>query len=120
MDNTREYERKEIGVNVGGSISKVEGFSLVNLSQSGAQIKSLERLKIGNEYLINIALSDAETVSIKSNVVRCTLLGCKENDEGKELPLYEVGLNFIDPDVEVLKKLSVYISTQEHSTKGTD
>ncbi|MFC1855597.1 PilZ domain-containing protein [Thermodesulfobacteriota bacterium] len=113
-ENTREYERKEVSVGLHGSIKKIEGFSLLDLSQSGALISSLEHLKIGNRYLINFDLGNGELVPIKSEVIRCTLLCKKSAAEAKAVPTYEIGLRFIDIDKYKLAKLSAYISKEEH------
>lgn len=117
MRNERKHERKQVNIDIGGSISKIEGFSIISLSQSGIQIESLEMLRIGSEYLLNINLSESETISLKAEVVRCTLIGSKANSEGKPMPFCEVGLKFIEPDIEYLKRLSTYISREELQDK---
>lgn len=110
----RLHERKKLEIELKGSLSIIRDFKLLDISQSGAQIEASENLKLNSEYRMNFRNHNSDTISLNVRVVRSELVGSIKDEKGKCCPTYNIGLIFIEPDTEELKKLSSFICESEH------
>ncbi|MFC1855365.1 PilZ domain-containing protein [Thermodesulfobacteriota bacterium] len=106
-------DRTPLKTKVTGSLIVDDRFHLVNISDTGALITTPQKLKLGNYYHLNFSFASVEksmSVSLKALIVRENLKRFAVNKKGEKMPIYEVGLSFIDTsddDVKMLKTLIV-------------
>jgi c-di-GMP-binding flagellar brake protein YcgR len=112
--DVRNFARKRVDAKICGAISKIEGFTLLDISQSGALIKTAENLKMGHNYCINFDMPEGDPIYMKVKVVRCSLVEVQQDEKEKRSPSYEIGLEFLEPDKKQLERLSLFISKEEH------
>jgi c-di-GMP-binding flagellar brake protein YcgR len=111
----RAFARKKIEAELKCGITIVKNIFLLDISQSGALIRSHENLKIGNEYSMHFKCQEIGSFSINAKVIRCDLVYPKTEGTNVGVPAYMVGLEFIDIDKDKLQQISALIAAEEQS-----
>jgi hypothetical protein len=78
-----------------GRVTTVAEVTILNLSLSGAAVRTAQRLNIGREYTLRLELGSAN-VQVRCAVVWSVLTGLKPDPSGESRPQYSAGLRFTD------------------------
>ncbi len=108
--------RTQLKTEVTGCIVIDDNFRLINISDTGALIISSQKLLLDNSYLMRFDFRDRSNrihLAIKSLIVREKLLEFTLNKKGAKVPVYEVGLTFLDVSNEDVNKLKLLIAQKE-------
>ncbi len=97
MKAQRQYTRHSIkSIDMKGKTSFDAEAKLLNISLDGACISTNKQLDIGNEYELHLE-STKNTMTVKGVIVWERLRELQINEQnGTEVPLYEVGMRFCD------------------------
>jgi c-di-GMP-binding flagellar brake protein YcgR len=95
---------------------------ILDISMSGASIRSTKRLEIGSEYLFKVTQGD-NVISVKGTVVRATLTGSRKVSETETVPVYTAGVEFSEMNTDKAAPLKEFIASKmeelrEHTLSG--
>ena len=111
----RTEPRTQLLVDIKGTLSVLSKFKLVDISNKGAQIKIPQRLSVGSIYKVRFSHDEAPETSIalRCKVIRSEFAKTIFGNNGEPIPLYLVGLKFIELDDELIKELKKFIVKEE-------
>ena len=111
----RKSKRFKTGDRCSGKLIVGKNIKIINMSFGGICVKIIEHLIIDKIYKIEIACSKSKTISLSTVVVWSSFQGTVKKKDNV-LPVYEVGLKFIeltDTDKEYLDKLVSNLSEKD-------
>ena len=95
----RKFKRKDVHGNVSGRMVLIEHLEILDLSLSGIRFNCLKKVDTNSIHRVKIQKNNV-SVDIKGRVVRSILKKMQEKKE-KQIPVYEVAMNFENlPDCE--------------------
>jgi len=107
----RKYKRVEIHSNITGRMVLTSQIRIVDLSMTGIRFSSMRRVNTNNCYRVRLAKDDVR-VEVRGTVVRSTLKNAIV--EGRQMPVYEVAMNFDALSREQAASLQDLIEKLEH------
>ena len=107
-DRRRHKRFKLEGAEVNGEMLFRKEVKVLDMSMSGISLQTDRQLKIGREYLLNLQDED-KIISVKAMVVRSTLSESRAEDSGDVIPLYLVGMQFINLSDEKINEIIQFI-----------
>ena len=84
---------------------------ILDISTSGASIRSTKRLEIGSEYLFKVEHKDS-IISVKGVIVWATLTGSSRISERETIPIYTAGVAFSDMLTDKGEQLREFIAVK--------
>jgi Domain of unknown function (DUF4388)/PilZ domain len=109
----RRYRRFKVeGAEVNGEMLYVKEVKVLDMSIGGIALETDRQVKIGKEYLLNLQDQD-KTIAVKVVVVRSTLLQSKADGSGDVIPLYFVGMQFINLSDEKINEIVQFIDNHK-------
>lgn len=84
---------------------------ILDMSMSGASIRTTKRLEIGSEYLFKIAHRD-NVISVKGSIVRAALTGSRRLSETETVPVYTAGVEFSEMNTDKAAPLREFIASK--------
>jgi hypothetical protein len=107
-DRRRHKRFKLEGAEVNGEMLFRKEVKVLDMSMSGISLQTDRQLKIGREYLLNLQDED-KIISVKAMVVRSTLSESRAEDSGDVIPLYLVGMQFLNLSDEKINEIIQFI-----------
>ncbi len=111
-DRRRHKRFKVEGAQVKGEMLFRKEVQVLDMSMSGIQLQTDRQLKIGKAYLLNLQNED-KIISVKAIVVRSLLSESKTDDDGDVVPLYLVGMQFINLSDEKIDEIVEFIDNHK-------
>ncbi len=114
----RKYQRYVVeGMDIRARIFFNIEADVLDLSLSGASIRSTQRLNMGRPYALKFTKGD-EVTSVTGVVVWEKLVGSEKDAKGQTLPVYTAGVQFTDVFTDKARQLVGYIRSVVGETAG--
>lgn len=122
ITSEKRYKRFKLDdLEVNGKMVSATEVKVIDISISGISVKANRRLNIGSDYTIK--LEGGMTISLRGNVVCCSLIEFREGPEGEMIPMYSAGMQFINMPNEKITELQYLIESHKieevHVAGGT-
>jgi hypothetical protein len=106
-DHKRDSERVPVPGAVTGEVSVYEPITIMNLSETGAQVEARFALQLGSLHDFRLSLGDFSVV-VKGRIVHSTIGGL-----GDGSILYRTGVEFVDPSEHALTAIRGFVDGQK-------
>jgi hypothetical protein len=106
-DHKRDNERVPVPGAVTGEVSVYEPITIMNLSETGAQVEASFALQLGSLHDFRLSLGDFSVV-VKGRIVHSTIGGL-----GDGSILYRTGVEFVDPSEHALTAIRGFVDGQK-------
>jgi hypothetical protein len=106
-DHKRDNERVPVPGAVTGEVSVYEPITIMNLSETGAQVEASFALQLGSLHDFRLSLGDFSVV-VKGRIVHSTIGGL-----GDGTILYRTGVEFVDPSEHALTAIRGFVDGQK-------
>jgi hypothetical protein len=106
-DHKRDNERVPVPGAVTGEVSVYEPITIMNLSETGAQVEASFALQLGSLHDFRLSLGDFSVV-VKGRIVHSTIGGL-----GDGAILYRTGVEFVDPSEHALTAIRGFVDGQK-------
>jgi hypothetical protein len=106
-DHKRDSERVPVPGAVTGEVSVYEPITIMNLSETGAQVEASFALQLGSLHDFRLSLGDFSVV-VKGRIVHSTIGGL-----GDGSILYRTGVEFVDPSEHALTAIRGFVDGQK-------
>ncbi len=103
VNDKRNHKRFKLNVlEVNGTIMFTKNVKVIDISMNGVSLESTNRLNLGNSYRLRLT-DRKKDLSLTGNVVWSSLIESRRGSSGNVIPIYKVGMNFIDmsPEKEI-------------------
>ena len=122
MHDKRRYKRFKLNdLEVNGKMALATEVKVIDISISGISVKANRRLNIGSDYTLK--LEGSKSISLKGNVVWCSLIDSRKGLKGEMVPMYSAGMQFKDMSRERTTELQHLIESHKieevHVVGGT-
>jgi Tfp pilus assembly protein PilZ len=115
MDSTEDkelYKRLKVELKgIKGEMAFAKDVEIIDISVGGISLKSSKKLSLGSEHMIELKHKD-KVIFVKSRVVWSFLTGRLKDLTGALIPIYTVGMQFIDVPNEIINEIAHFI--EEH------
>lgn len=109
--NTRRKERVSVE-GVSGSVMFAFDIRVLNVSVDGAAFQTMKRLDINKVYLLKLSCGKQQ-VSVRGEIMWCTLSGSAKTPEGEVAPVYTMGMRFVQEQDASLGTLRQFVEQQQ-------
>jgi curved DNA-binding protein CbpA len=122
-EERRRHQRFKLeSCEVSGEMFFASEVVVLDISMSGIALHVNKQLKVGKEYLINLQNGE-RTISVKATVVRSFLAESRTTEKGEIMPIYMVGMEFIQMSDEKAREIAEFIESHrinDHKEDNAD
>ena len=125
MQDRRYYTRYKLNItNIQGEIPFAKNVKILNMSLSGALLKTDKRPDIGNRYILKLE-SEGKILTLQGIVIRSEINKGNQDSQENIVPTYTVGIHFMNIEDEKLIEIAKFIKDhilddQEQGANITD
>lgn len=116
IKNKRSEPRAAVSADIKGTLSVLSKFKLIDISNKGALIRIPQRLSNDSIYKVRFMHEEPgvkDSISLRCKVMRSDFDRTIFGNSGEPIPLYLVGLKFIELDEQLIDELKLFIAKEE-------
>ena len=122
QNNENRKSRRYVVEGIHGNVLNITDVDILNISIEGTAVETPKRLELNREYTFKIKYQD-DLLHLRGRVVWAMLISKEEKDSNRIIPVYRVGIKFIEILSEKADMLQNFIEenkikTLEHRLGG--